>query len=123
MRRAGQSIKDRIRYRRFINGGMPVFDWQLAANDSRACTDTIIEKLRKIVLARGLELANAKVVEDEEISSFIRMPKARPYLENSRLELDSNTAERAVKPVAIGRKNGCSPVPRAAAKPWQSPSP
>ena len=34
-----------------------------------------------------------------------RMPKARPYLENGYLELDNNSAERAVKPVAIGRKN------------------
>ena len=34
-----------------------------------------------------------------------RMPKARPYLENDHLELDNNAAERAVKPVAIGRKN------------------
>ena len=34
-----------------------------------------------------------------------RLPKARPYLENGHLELDNNTAERAVKPVAIGRKN------------------
>ena len=34
-----------------------------------------------------------------------RMPKARPYLSNGFLELDNNTAERAVKPVAIGRKN------------------
>ena len=34
-----------------------------------------------------------------------RMPKARPYLENGHLEFDNNTAERAVKPVAIGRKN------------------
>ena len=34
-----------------------------------------------------------------------RMPKARPYLSNGHLELDNNTAERAVKPVAIGRKN------------------
>jgi len=34
-----------------------------------------------------------------------RMPKARPYLDNGHLELDNNTAERAVKPVAIGRKN------------------
>ena len=33
------------------------------------------------------------------------MPKARPYLSNGHLELDNNTAERAVKPVAIGRKN------------------
>lgn len=34
-----------------------------------------------------------------------RMPKARPYLENGQLELENNTAERAMKPVAIGRKN------------------
>ncbi len=34
-----------------------------------------------------------------------RMPKARPYLENGHLERDNNTGERAVKPVAIGRKN------------------
>ena len=34
-----------------------------------------------------------------------RMPKARPYLEHGHLDLDNNTAERAVKPVAIGRKN------------------
>lgn len=34
-----------------------------------------------------------------------RMPKARPYLTNGHLSLDNNAAERAVKPVAIGRKN------------------
>lgn len=71
MRGAGQSIKDRIRDRRVVNEGMPVFDWQLAANDGRAFTDTIIQKLQQIVLAHGLELANAKVIEDEEVSSFI----------------------------------------------------
>ncbi len=34
-----------------------------------------------------------------------RMPKTRPYLDNGFLELDNNTCERAVKPVALGRKN------------------
>lgn len=34
-----------------------------------------------------------------------RMPKTRSYLDNGLLELDNNTAERAMKPVAIGRKN------------------
>lgn len=34
-----------------------------------------------------------------------RMPKARPYLGNGHLSLDNNCAERAVKPVALGRKN------------------
>ena len=33
------------------------------------------------------------------------MPKARPYLENGFLELDNNSAERAMKPVSLGRKN------------------
>ena len=34
-----------------------------------------------------------------------RLPKARPYLDNGFLELDNNSAERALKPVAISRKN------------------
>ena len=34
-----------------------------------------------------------------------RMPKTRPYLDNGFLELDNNTAERAMKPIALGRKN------------------
>ena len=34
-----------------------------------------------------------------------RLPKARPYLENGALELDNNSVERQMKPVAIGRKN------------------
>jgi transposase len=34
-----------------------------------------------------------------------RMPKTRSDLDNGFLELDNNTAERAMKPVAIGSKN------------------
>ena len=34
-----------------------------------------------------------------------RLPKARAYLDNGFLEIDNNTAERAVRPVAVGRKN------------------
>lgn len=34
-----------------------------------------------------------------------RMPKARAYLSNGHLEPDNKIAERAVKSVAIGRKN------------------
>jgi transposase len=34
-----------------------------------------------------------------------RMPKTRSYLDSGFLQLDNNTAERAMKPVAIGRKN------------------
>ena len=34
-----------------------------------------------------------------------RMPKMRTYLDHGYLELDNNTAERGMRPVAVGRKN------------------
>ena len=37
--------------------------------------------------------------------ALARLPKARPYLDHGFLEFDNNTAERAVRPVAVGRKN------------------
>ncbi|WP_269451024.1 IS66 family transposase [Phaeobacter inhibens] len=37
--------------------------------------------------------------------ALTRMDKLRPYLEHGILELDNNSAERAMKPIAIGRKN------------------
>ena len=33
------------------------------------------------------------------------MPKARAYLDHGILELDNNTAERAIRPITLGRKN------------------
>lgn len=37
--------------------------------------------------------------------ALTRIKKLRPYLNHGVLEIDNNTAERAMKPVAIGRKN------------------
>src|SRR5690606_20015346 len=37
--------------------------------------------------------------------ALTRMKRLRPYLDNGILELDNNTAERAMRSVAIGRKN------------------
>jgi len=34
-----------------------------------------------------------------------RMPRARAYLENGKLELDNNICERSIRPVTLGRKN------------------
>ena len=34
-----------------------------------------------------------------------RMPKARAYLNDGRLELDNNICERSIRPIALGRKN------------------
>ena len=35
-----------------------------------------------------------------------RIPRLRPYLDDGRLELDNNAAERGMRGVAVGRKNG-----------------
>ena len=37
--------------------------------------------------------------------ALTRMKKLRPYLDHGFLELDNNSAERSMKPVALGRKN------------------
>ena len=37
--------------------------------------------------------------------ALTRMKKLRPYLDHGELEIDNNSAERTVKPVAIGPKN------------------
>jgi hypothetical protein len=42
---------------------------------------------------------------DGRLMGTIDHERTRPYLGNGFLELDNNTCERAVKPVAIGRKN------------------
>ncbi len=34
-----------------------------------------------------------------------RMPKARGYLDDGRREIDNNTCERSIRPIALGRKN------------------
>lgn len=37
--------------------------------------------------------------------ALTRMKKMRPYLDHGILELDNNTAERSMRPIALGRKN------------------
>ena len=37
--------------------------------------------------------------------ALTRMARMRPYLDHGNLEIDNNTAERAMRPVALGRKN------------------
>ena len=37
--------------------------------------------------------------------ALTRMKKLRPWLDHGVLELDNNTAERSMRPIALGRKN------------------
>ncbi len=39
------------------------------------------------------------------LHALTRMKRLRPYLKNGFLELDNNTAERSMRPIALGRKN------------------
>ena len=67
---------------------------KLIVDDLEACFKEQLGKISsKTPLVKAIKYALA------------RLPKARPYLDNGFLELDNNTAERAVKPVAVGRKN------------------
>lgn len=50
-----------------------------------------VKDLRQIDIGRGHPLG--------------RMPKARAYLENGKLELNNNICERSIRPVTLGRKN------------------
>ena len=52
----------------------------------------------------------ARISGESELATAIRyaltrMEKLRPYLDHGIPELDNNSAERAMKPIAIGRKN------------------
>jgi transposase len=100
----GQSPEDRVALR--MAKAKPVFD------GLEAWLHVQLPRIsRKSPLAQAIRYA------------LSRMPKARPYLENGFLELDNNSAERAMKPVALGRKTGCLQARNAAAIPWQSPLP
>ncbi len=37
--------------------------------------------------------------------AIIRLKRLAVYLDNGRLEIDNNAAERAIRPLAVGRKN------------------
>ena len=70
------------------------------------------EKARPIFddLEAWLHIQLTKISSKTPLASAIRyaltrMKRLRPYLKNGFLELDNNTAERSMRPIALGRKN------------------
>ncbi len=45
-----------------------------------------------------------------------RWASVTPFLEDGRVAIDNNTAERAIRPIAVGRKNFYSPAPTPAGR-------
>ncbi|WP_208990807.1 IS66 family transposase [Pseudovibrio sp. Tun.PSC04-5.I4] len=85
-RARGKSPADRVALRQ--KDAKPIFD------DLEDWLRTQLNKISaKTPLAKAIRYA------------LTRLPKARPYLDHGFLELDNNTAERAVRPVTLGRKN------------------
>lgn len=82
----GQTAEDRVLMRQ--KRATPIFD------DLEAWLGAQLPKVSgKSELAKAIRYG------------LTRMKKLRPYLDHGFLEIDNNAAERAMKPVAIGRKN------------------
>lgn len=81
----------------------------LTAQERRALRQTHAKKLfddLEIWLDAQLGKISGKTPLAQAIRYGLgRLPKTRPYLDNGKLELDNNSAERAMRPVALGRKN------------------
>jgi hypothetical protein len=59
---------------------------------------------------RGVSVRGERLVSKSELAKAIRyalarMGRLRPYLDHGCLEAENNCAERAMKPVALGRKS------------------
>ena len=55
--------------------------------------------------------------------ALTRTARMRPFLDNGILEIDNNTAKRAMRVVALGRRITCLSVRKPAANPPPSPTP
>ena len=83
---AGQPPDERVRLRQAH--ARPIFD------DLEVWLHAQLPKISgKSELAKAIRYA------------LTRMKKLRPYLDHGFLEADNNSAERAMKPIALGRKN------------------
>jgi transposase len=71
----------------------------------QANAKSIFDELEKWLHAQLPKISGKSPLAKAIRYALGRMPKTRPYLDHGFLELDNNTAERAMKPIAIGRKN------------------
>ena len=72
---------------------------------ARANAKPIFDELEKRLHAQLPKISGKSPLAKAIQYALNRLPKTRLYLDHGFLELDNNTAERAMKPAAIGRKN------------------
>ena len=68
-------------------------------------TKTILDSLEDWLSKQLTHISGKSPLAGAIRYALTRIPKVRPYLEHGFLELDNNTPERAMRPIAIGRKN------------------
>ena len=65
----------------------------------------VFEELATWLAAQLLKLSGKTKLAEAIRYALGRLPKARAYLSDGRLEPDNNICERSIRPVALGRKN------------------
>jgi transposase len=71
----------------------------------QAAAKPIVDDLESWLQAQLPRISSKSELAKAIRYALVRMRKLRPYLEHGCLEADNNCAERALKPVALGRKN------------------
>lgn len=71
----------------------------------RARASPLLDDLDTWLKAERLKVSAKSTLGKAIGYGLTRLPKVRPYLDDGRLELDNNTAERAMRAIAVGRKN------------------
>jgi len=69
------------------------------------CARPILDDLEAWLQAQLPKISGKSELAKAIRYALSRMKKLRPYLDRGFLELDNNSAERSMKPVALGRKN------------------
>jgi len=65
----------------------------------------VLEDLEAWLAAQLPSLSGKSPLASAIRHALVRLPRLRPYLEHGVLEIDNNAAERAMRGVALGRKN------------------
>jgi len=65
----------------------------------------VLDALEEWLTARLTTISGKTPLAGAIRYALSRIPKLRPYLDDGRLEIDNNSAERAMRPIALGRKN------------------
>ncbi len=65
----------------------------------------ILESLESWLHAQLPKISGKSPLAKAMRYALTRLPKVKPYLDHGFVELDNNSCERAIKPVALGRRN------------------